>query len=185
MKFTVYNVATGEIARSGFCDEASLPLQAGDGEAVLAGVALDDTRYRIVDGQPVAREEDAAAVERALLSTIDRSAETVRALFVTNTESQAGVYLAKESEARALTDDPGLAESRTPHLTLEAARLGASRAELAAAILAKAAEWRAISAVIEDIRLGAKEAVRAAPTAAAKRQALAALDWTPVTGGEA
>lgn len=126
------------------------------------------------------RQADIGALEAELLARIDAEAEGVRGLFVTNTASQAGVYLVKEAEAKAFVADSGLDEAETPNLTREAARTGQSRMQVAMAILAKAAEWREISAVIEDIRLGAKDAVRAAATAPAKRAA-AVVDWSAVT----
>lgn len=184
MKFSVYRPDTGEILRiidlPDDCTQEDIDLQAGEGEAIWPE-PLDDTKWQIVGGGKVARAADLVELERRLLARIDRAAETVRGYFITNTESQAAVYMAKEAEALALQANPALAEGATPHLSLEAARLGSSRAECGAVILAKAAEWRAASAAIEALRLGAKDAVRAAATEAAKRAA-ADIDWSPVTG---
>ena len=101
----------------------------------------------------------------------------MRGKFITNTASQPAVYLAKEAEAVAVLADPETPESATPHITLEAARTEQSRGSLAAVIVAQADAWRQISAQIEDIRLAAKDAVRAASTVAGKRAA-AIVDWS-------
>lgn len=45
ISFTVYDVSTGEIARTGSCQDSDLALQAGDGEAVIEGAYLDTEYY--------------------------------------------------------------------------------------------------------------------------------------------
>lgn len=47
MKFTVYRTDTGEIVKKGNCMPEDLALQAGEGEAVYQGHALNDTDWRI------------------------------------------------------------------------------------------------------------------------------------------
>lgn len=122
---------------------------------------------------------DPAEVERALLEKIDREAEQVRALFITNTPSQPAVYLQKESEARAYMENPDIDDAEIPNIAREAVRTGTTKAEVAANILALAQQWRQISAEIEDLRLAAKDAVRAAQGVKGKRQA-AIVDWSPI-----
>lgn len=184
-KCTVYRIDTGEILRAVDCLETDLELQAGEGEAIWPDEKLDDTAWRIVDGEKQPREPDFAELERVLLSRIDQSAETARALHITVTAGQAAVYFAKEAEARAFIDDPALMDIETPHLSMEAARTGQTRAACAAVILSKATEWRKASASIEALRLTGKAAVRAAETAEGKRAAADAVDWTLVTSGAA
>lgn len=182
MEYSVYVEVTGEILKSGECPGDVYEAQADEsqGEKVWPE-RLDDTLWRIVDGVKVAREPDLVEVERVVLSGIDRAAENVRSLFITNTESQAGVYLVKEAEAREFLAAPSETGAElTPNLTREAARTGSTRTAVATLIVAKAAHWREISAVIEDMRLGAKDAVRAATTEAGKRSA-GNIDWSPVT----
>ena len=54
MEFTVYSEADGAILRSGRCSADDVAMQAGPGEMVLAGKALDDTKFRV---DPVTGEE--------------------------------------------------------------------------------------------------------------------------------
>lgn len=121
--------------------------------------------------------KDIAEVEAELLAAIDQKAEEVRARYITNTPAQAAVYLEKEREALAIKADPAIDGADVPHLAREAARLGQSLDAVATTVLARAAYWRQVSAVIEDLRLAAKERVRAAGTVPAKRAAMA-IDWS-------
>jgi hypothetical protein len=181
-QYTLYDASTGQIQRSGeHPDLDFLRQNLAEGMAVYEGEALDDARWRMVDGAPVAVEAeiDLAALEKELLNYIDLSAEALRGHFITNTASQPVVYLAKESEALALMEDPDLSPALTPNLTLEAARLGESRFDVAVVILTQAHNWRQMSAVIENMRLSGKDAIRAADTAEAKRLA-ADVDWSPI-----
>lgn len=59
MKFTVYREDTGEIVRTGECEEDSVHLQAGPGEKVIKKYALDGNKKRIdlETGKPVNREK--------------------------------------------------------------------------------------------------------------------------------
>lgn len=123
--------------------------------------------------------EDIAQLETQLLAEIDRQAEAVRGLFITNTASQPSVYLAKEAEAEAYVADPNIALGLIPNIVREAERTGDTLMNVSAVILTKAQEWRTVSAIIEDLRLGAKDAVRAAGSVVGKRTA-AAVDWSAV-----
>lgn len=120
-----------------------------------------------------------ADLEAELLAKIDTEAEAIRGRFITNTPSQPAVYMAKESEAEAYMADQNISEALIPNLVREAARTGESVYQVAWVILSQAHQWRQISAVIEDLRLGAKDRVRAASTVGAKRQT-AVIDWSPI-----
>ena len=181
MLFTVYRPDTGDIVKSGTCLPEDLSLQAGEGEAVIAGEAIDDTKWRIVGGAKVPRLVDLAELEHMLLAMIDRQADDVHARMMPKSASLAAAHAAKKAEALALQADPDIAEDMTPRLTLEAGTLGIGRASVAAVVLARAAEDETLSALIDDIRRTGKSAVRAAGTEDGKRAAAEAIDWSPVT----
>lgn len=124
-------------------------------------------------------KRDIGELEFELLADIDNQAERVRGLFITNTASQPSVYLQKEQEAEALMANLEIGEGETPNITREAARTGETRFDVAVAILTQANLWRQISAMIEDVRLGSKDAVRAAQTVGEKRQ-MAQIDWSGI-----
>lgn len=56
MNYVVYKIDTGEILRHGICQETMFLLQAGEGEAVIEGVANDLTQY-VCDGVVMDRVE--------------------------------------------------------------------------------------------------------------------------------
>lgn len=182
MLFTLYRTDTGEILKKGHCLEGDLDLQAGDGEAVWPGEALDDEAWLIIDGEKVPRAPDLGEVERGLLTRIDRAADDIHARIMPKSPSLIETHRAKKAEAVALMQDPATAEALTPRLSLEAASLGITREDCAAIVLARAAEDETLSALIDDIRRAGKNAVRAAETDADKRAAAEAIDWSPVTG---
>jgi hypothetical protein len=184
-EFSVCDAATGRVLFTGVTPRwESIVAEAETGRQIYVGrKLLKDLEY--MDGgvpkhitQYSSSEID--AVNEELLASIDQSAEYVRGLFITNTASQPSVYLAKESEARALMLNPSLSDASTPHLTIEAAQSGQTRAAVAVVIVAQADAWRQISASIEGLRLAAKNAVRSAPTITAKRAA-AVIDWSAIT----
>jgi hypothetical protein len=54
MEFTVYDLDTGDILRSGFCQESDYDYQAGQGEGVLP-VRYDSLNHCISNGEPVSK----------------------------------------------------------------------------------------------------------------------------------
>jgi len=58
MKFSVYEIASGRVIRSGECPARMVEAQASDpSEAVLIGTALDDAEWMIEDGAAQPRPE--------------------------------------------------------------------------------------------------------------------------------
>lgn len=51
--FVVYDQATGEILRSGFCVDDDFDLQANEGEGIIEHERVDDTLFHVIDGQVV------------------------------------------------------------------------------------------------------------------------------------
>lgn len=117
-------------------------------------------------------EADISAVERELLAAIDAAAEAIM-------PATRRVHAAKEAEALALMANPNLGKGEIPHLALEAGRTGVKPFDIAVEVLTRAHADRARSAALEDLRITAKSAVRAAGTVAGKRAA-AAVNWAAV-----
>lgn len=180
--YTIYELAGGAILRSGYrADFEDLLDHLDEGQALYAGEALEDHRWKIINGEKVSLTPtvDMVALEKELLLQIDMNAEAVRGLFITNTASQPTVYLEKFDEAELFMANAEISEQLTPNLVKDAARYGIDRFTAAMVIISKRYEWKSISAEIEDIRLSAKDAVRAATDAESKRLA-AAIDWSAV-----
>jgi hypothetical protein len=181
-EYTIYNIASKRIIRAGDHPELDfLETRLEEGQGLLRGEALDDRFWIVDDGvkQSVGEQIDLDVLTEELLLSIDQSAEATRGLFITNTASQPAVYMAKEAEAHALMADLEISDDLVPNIAREALRTGESRFDVAVVILTKAENWRQISAVIEDIRLAAKDGVRAATDAESKRLA-AAIDWSAI-----
>lgn len=64
--FTVYNPATGEILRSGYCSSTCVAKQAKEGEAVLVGAQGHDIEDRVIipasGAKPYLRKRSAADI---------------------------------------------------------------------------------------------------------------------------
>ena len=118
-----------------------------------------------------------AAAKASATAEIDRQAEATRLLYVTPGSAQALVYEAKRHEALALAADPSPDPADYPLLTAEIGITAATLAEVGDAVLAMAAQWKAVSAQIERVRLTAKAAVAGANSIAAVRAASTGLAW--------
>lgn len=123
--------------------------------------------------------EDLSALKAKLQADIDRAAGEIRLLFITDAPGQDMIYQEKRREAEALQLAPELPPEQTPHLTAEAAAFGVTRAAKALEILAQAAAWCSVSAMIETRRLSAKAAVQAATSPSAARGA-ADVEWSDI-----
>ena len=120
---------------------------------------------------------DVAALDAALHARIDAEAGAMRALHITTAPGQELIYLTKETQARGWAE--GADPADFPLLAAEAAAIGETIAELAAAVIARADECAAVNAAIEGLRIGAKRAVSAAEGWDAKIAA-AAVEWESV-----
>ena len=154
----------------------------GDGWSVLPalpeGFDADVHRWDAVSEGYV---EDFARLDAAMHALVDRNAGEARRPFITVIPAQDVMYQRKAAQARAYGDDP---EGTYPALSGEASSRGMTIAALAAEILATEAAWLAILDATEAARLGAKAAVSAATTRAAK-EAAAIVDWDAVIAGAA
>lgn len=123
--------------------------------------------------------DDLAALKAKLHADIDRGAGEIRLLFITDAPGQDMIYQEKRREAEAFQANPDLPPEHTPHLTAEAAAFDVTRTVKAFEILAQAAAWTTVSAMIETRRLFAKAAVQSAHSTVGARLS-AAIDWTDV-----
>ncbi|MCL7466346.1 hypothetical protein [Phaeovulum sp. NW3] len=203
IELTVYDAATGEIRRVLRGPQIEeLTATIGPDEAVLPG-ALDAAEVYIVADQPVAypprpgpwavfdyaaclwidprTEADlAAALEatrRAAIRSVNAACGAVRARFVTQLPGQEMIYLRKEAEARAFIADPAPDLAAYPFISAEVGITppGGTALHVAQTYLAMSAQWQAIGAALEQIRLGSIGQIEAAATEAAITAALSAV----------
>lgn len=152
--------------------------------ALQPGEAADEGTPTLVSGEwrqtwTVRAEtpEELAAAQAAAIVAIDAEAEAARLRFVTPGAAQQLVYEGKRHEAVALAADVTPTAEEYPFLSAEVGITAATLADVGATVLAITAQWRAIAAAIEHLRLGAKAAVAAATTIAAVRAASAGIAW--------
>lgn len=131
---------------------------------------------RAVDWDLLAIVDDLSTLTQQLLARIDAECGAFRSRFITTIPGQESTYLEKEREARAWAAASGPDAEDYPMIAAEAGARGISINAQAALVIATANVWRPLAAAIEAARMGAKEAVKAAPSRAAKLAA-AAVDW--------
>ena len=119
------------------------------------------------------------AAQRAAIAAIDARAGAARSLYITVVPGQEGTYLVKRAEAAEIIAGGQEPADLTPYPHI-AKRMGSvdgtTALEVAATVLAMSDAWMAVGAEIDDARLRAKEAVRAATDQAAIDAALTALE---------
>lgn len=125
--------------------------------------------------------EELAGVQEDFLYRINKEAGDLRSKYITVIPGQEGTYLEKAKEAtRYFETDPGsIVPTDYPYLSMEAAELGITVAELAAQVRATEQAWTLINASIEAKRRGAQQKVYNA-IAVADGDALRAvfpIDW--------
>jgi hypothetical protein len=114
--------------------------------------------------------KDLAPLRAAAIARIDDAAESVRGYFVTLGSGQAMAYQQqKKDEAELVSGNPGINPSKVPHIAREAALNGIALLDQAEIILTTAGQWKVVSALIEEKRLSAKQAVAAAGNPATSR----------------
>jgi hypothetical protein len=155
----------------------------GPVRAIAVDVAIEagTIRYAVSEAVPHTFQRvtpTLAELDVHLEGRIDAEAGTFRLQFITDVPGQQATYLDKEQQARACLADP--LGGPYPRIEREAARLGITAAAAAAAIVQTADTWRALDTLIDDRRLEAKEAVRAAATIEDK-QAAAVVDWSALS----
>jgi hypothetical protein len=118
------------------------------------------------------------ALKETLRRGVDAAAEGARLRYITPGTGQAMVYLAKEEEARAVLALQGPVPESVYRLLEADVAVGIAADVTAAAqqVIALATQWRAVAAIIEGVRLGAKAAITAAEDEAAARAA-AQVAW--------
>lgn len=182
--FTVFSPSTGQILRSGQCQDGVLELQAREGEAVIEGDYPDDL-FRIVAGVPVELPPRPCAVavfDYALGQWIDpRTLDQVKASararvvawaaaertkYITVMPGQEMIYLAKEAEAVRFVADPAPDMADYPFLASEIGVTATTPYELAQVWLFMSQAWRGAAAQIEQARLAALAQIEAALTIA-------------------
>lgn len=110
-------------------------------------------------------------------AVVDAAAETARLLFLTPGAGQAMTYQQKEVEADAILSDGAPSATDYPFLAACIGVDGDTLAEVGSVIRARRDAWVLAGAQIEQTRLHAKQAIRAATTPAEIDTILSTLTW--------
>ncbi len=187
VQVVLYSAASGEIYPDGV---QRIPASMFDNLALAAGKAkllaegeirssthrvdLSVTPPAVVSYTPPL---DMNSLRREAKSQVDWKAAKLRSWMGSHGYGQEMVYLAKEIEARACTTDPVPDPARYPLLAAEVGITADALEEVAAAVVVKADEWKAIAAEIEAVRLATKKLIDAASTATEIDAAVATATW--------
>lgn len=156
------------------------------GDAMPAdAVAVTDTLYAALmagqesggsiaagpDGQPVLiplpppdPAQVLAEAKAQALTAINAAVAATRSTFITDLPGQEMIYLGKEAEARRWLAAPTPDLADYPFLTAEVGISAPTAQDLATLWVTLGAQWRAVAALIEGLRLTATAAVAAALT---------------------
>jgi len=122
-------------------------------------------------------QPELATLQASACTRIDAAAEALRQSLLTPGTGQMAVYQAKETQARAILQDPEPDETKYPDIYNEVGITADTVQEVAMAVLAAAERWRLFGRSIEKARLAGKKAVNAAADQAALKAAEAAVAW--------
>lgn len=125
---------------------------------------------------------------KLILKSIDSQAEQQRAPFITQGDGQALSYQRKAEQALACLSDPAPVTENYPWLKGDLVATGLTLQEVAQRVIDTRTGFDAIGALIEEIRLVAKDKVRtiAADEALSIDEKLSAMyqasevDWSPI-----
>lgn len=106
---------------------------------------------------------DLAEVQAAAMWRVNSAIGDVRAQFITQITGQEIVYQHKEAEAEAYLSDPSPDISNYPFIAAEVGLTGDTAADVAETYARMAGDWRTIGSALERIRIGALNAIEAAP----------------------
>lgn len=108
---------------------------------------------------------------------VDRQAGAIRSQVASQGYGQEMTYLVKEAEARACLADPNPLNETYPLLAAEIGITGPDLNAVAAEVVTKADEWRALAAQIEAVRLTTKTLIDDALDYAGVDAAIKAAIW--------
>lgn len=153
-------------------------------QEVYQALLLGQSEGKIItsddEGMPVLKEPEplslAELVSNALI-IVDDAAETARLKFITPGSAQAMVYQRKVQEAETLELDQSPDEENYMLLSAEIGITGSSIQEVAESVLAQRDAWLIVAAQIEQTRLLAKNALKAALDNGQVKFVLDGLSW--------
>jgi hypothetical protein len=122
-----------------------------------------------------------ATARKTAKAQVDAAVGKVRLAYITDTPGQALIYAAKEAEAAAFLALPEAPETleQFPFIAAEVGTSsGGTPDEIAQLYLNLAAIWETVGAQLEAARIGAKDAIDAAPDRPAIAAAVEALEAT-------
>lgn len=147
-------------------------------DKVLPGWLFDDSKF----AAPAAIPADVllSGLKVSLKALVDAYAETTRLQYITPGAGQAMTYSQKADEASRFLAATDPVASDYPMLNAEVGITALTIAEVAAVVSAAYAQWQAVGAAIEGIRLGGKKAIDDATTAGAAQAAFDAVTWPSI-----
>jgi hypothetical protein len=138
-----------------------------DGELILSGGSAGLIAIRLTgphrSNTLTLEAVDMAALRLAKKAQIDADAEACRNRVITPGSGQAMTYLRKAEAARAFLAGDMPDGPQKERITDEAARLGITPEEAAAAILAISDDWEVLDRLVDKVRLDTKKALEDAP----------------------
>lgn len=178
--FTVYNLASGRITKTGVADnEAGAGYNAAADEGLIIGEVYDAQSVMIRDGHPVPLEltaDELAEIKADLCGRIDRAAGAARAGVITVAPGQDYIYAIKLAEAGQVIRD-AVKAAEVPLIAAEAEADGMSLAQKACQIVKASRQCALALSTIEIARRAAKRAVGLAKTKS-EAEAAASIDWS-------
>lgn len=127
-------------------------------------------------------EGDLETEQSVLISKLNNDAERVRLKSITPGFGMTMTYNEKKLEAEAFLADDTLTSAEVPHIFMEAEVDEVTPFEKAVEIVSIYEQWKQLSAMIEEVRMTGKRAIRESTTVAEARSAYYGLDWSVILG---
>lgn len=129
--------------------------------------------YEVSGGALVQKANVTDLRKPGALEQVRTACAEVRALFVTDLPGQEMLYLEKEREAKDWLANPLAPLGTHPLIEAEVGQTGADKTEVANVYITLSAQWKAVAAALESLRITAINAIEAATTTAEINTALA------------
>lgn len=162
--FIFYDTATGQVEFT-VSGDSYLPSFLEEGKSVIEADLPPDAElggWRVIDGVPV--QVDLTFIKNRHLTTVRTIISDVRSQFVTVLPGQEMIYLNKEKEAAeyVAATDPDINDF--PMIQSEVGVTAPTAYQVAQVWLYMGAQWRAVAASLERIRMVATNSINSATT---------------------
>jgi hypothetical protein len=175
--FVFYDAVTHALTGAMTTADASLPGRQGQPFIEVSAPVEDLDAWEVEAGEKVPASTLTVATRSAAVAAINETIGRARTLFITATPGQEMTYQAKQAEAAAyLAVVPAPTDlTKFPFIAAEIGISGADAIAVATLFAAKSAQWSAIGASLERLRMTAATAISAAADRAAFDAARAAF----------